>query len=257
MASILENYQAGGAAVQSIELTRTNWPALSASHPAVAYYSLVNQGQTVRDWQTLQQLAGQIQDRSQKAVLLHFRARQTRPAQLPGICRDLAANKIDNLLVIAGDRAGLANGYAGALPALADLKAKAPQLTLAAAIDLNAIARVGLATVLEEALAKEAAGAGVLITQVFFDPSLYFRLQQALQQAGSQLRLIAGIYLAQGAEDYHFVEQVLHLVLPAAFLANPKAATDQLLATLRAGGVTGLHYFASPAQPALLTEALG
>jgi methylenetetrahydrofolate reductase (NADPH) len=105
--------------------------------------------------------------------------------------------------------------------------------------------------------AKAAAGADFAITQLFFRPSVYFRLVERVAARGVEIPIIPGIMpitnLAQirrmaELSGAALPEDIVHRVSrfdgdPAAVRAEGVQVATELCDTLLAGGAPGLHFY--------------
>jgi methylenetetrahydrofolate reductase (NADPH) len=112
--------------------------------------------------------------------------------------------------------------------------------------------------------AKVAAGASVLITQLFFDNADYFRFVAALRGEGIDVPVLPGIIPIQKAGQLDRMAQLCGARVPAALRAeldarahDPQAVADlgvayatAQCAELLAGGAPGLHFYTLNRSPA-------
>lgn len=120
-------------------------------------------------------------------------------------------------------------------------------------------------------LAKQAAGANLAITQLFFQADDYFNFVTDARAAGVTMRILPGIMPVLSARSLHRTLELTGVPTPHALLADLEAAPDadsaaragidastRLARDLLAGGVDGIHLYTfnrSDAPLAVLTGA--
>jgi methylenetetrahydrofolate reductase (NADPH) len=175
--------------------------------------------------------------------------------ELRALVRSIAADGIDNLLVLRGD------GEAGAIASGADLAALARE-------EAGELCLVGAcypeSDELDYVRAKVDAGVTVLITQLFFDNADYFRFVDRLRGAGIDVPVLPGIIPITHAGQLARMVSLCGARIPAALereLAlradDPRAVTDfgvayatAQCAELLAGGAPGIHLYTLNRSPA-------
>ncbi|GAO99343.1 methylenetetrahydrofolate reductase [Fructobacillus ficulneus] len=213
----------------------------------VSYQSLVNHSQDQEGFKTLVEYADEMQKQSQQPVLFHLRAGDVTPTNLVQTMTMFREHGLENLLIISGDQMRLADGYSSAISLLEAVQvAEITGFDLAATLDVNQVKTQGLKAVVQQALAKEGAGAKVLITQVFFHIEDFLLVQDALREAQSKVSLVAGIMENPNPKQLAWVKNVLHGEVPEEWLQDPVQETNRLVAALTAHQAAGIHYFAQP-----------
>ncbi|CAH1855737.1 methylenetetrahydrofolate reductase [Convivina intestini] len=217
------------------------------------YLSLVNHTNNDQEWHELL-TAGQVfHMRTKRPLLLHVPAGIIAKSQIHQKLIELQENQLDHLLIMRGDRIAPAANYHSATNLLKDINQSAFDFDLGATVDPNKIATLGLPALLSEIDTKIAAGAEFLITQIFFDLSLFKQLQQALQQRYPQVPLIAGVFPVMTVKQGQWIENNLGQKLPLALTNRLTSlpANQQLkqywcdwLKELRLTGPAGVHFFA-------------
>jgi methylenetetrahydrofolate reductase (NADPH) len=175
-------------------------------------------------------------------------------AELRALVRGIAADGIDNLLVLRGD------GEAG-------------ELASAAALTALARAESELCLVggcypesdeLDYVRAKVDAGVTVLITQLFFDNAHYFRFVERVRKAGIDVPVLPGIIPITHAGQLQRMVSLCGASIPAALerelglrADDPRAVADFGVAyataqagELLAGGAPGIHLYTLNRSPA-------
>jgi methylenetetrahydrofolate reductase (NADPH) len=102
-------------------------------------------------------------------------------------------------------------------------------------------------------LAKEAAGANLAITQLFFDPDVYFAFVDRARAAGVTMRILPGLMPATSAARLRRIIELSEEEMPDALLADLERADDpeavgvahaaRLGRALLDGGAPGLHLY--------------
>jgi methylenetetrahydrofolate reductase (NADPH) len=181
--------------------------------------------------------------------------------ELRALVRGIAADGIDNLLVLRGDGEPDDLSSSAELAALA--REEAPELCLVGA----AYPESGD---LDYVRAKVDAGVTVLITQLFFDNAHYFRFVDRLRRAGIDVPVLPGIIPITHAGQLARMASLCRASIPPALereLAlradDPRAVADFGVAYataqcfgLLAGGAPGVHLYTlnrSPATRALVS----
>jgi methylenetetrahydrofolate reductase (NADPH) len=175
--------------------------------------------------------------------------------ELRALVRSIAAEGIDNLLVLRGD------GDAGEIASGADLAALARE-------EAGELCLVGAcypeSGELDYVRAKVAAGVSVLITQLFFDNADYFRFMDRLRAAGIDVPVLPGIIPITHAGQLARMVSLCGARIPAALerelglrADDPRAVTDfgvayatAQCAELLAGGAPGTHLYTLNRSPA-------
>jgi methylenetetrahydrofolate reductase (NADPH) len=109
---------------------------------------------------------------------------------------------------------------------------------------------------LDTLLAKQAAGANLAISQLFFDPDDYLSFVEAARSAGVTMRILPGIMPVLSVARLHRVIELSGEAIPAALLRDlERAETPEhasavgiehattLARTLLAGGASGIHLY--------------
>jgi methylenetetrahydrofolate reductase (NADPH) len=174
---------------------------------------------------------------------------------LRALVRGIAADGIDNLLVLRGD------GEAGQISSGADLaglaRAEAPDLCLVGACYPES-------GELDYVRAKVDAGVSVLITQLFFDNTDYFRFVDRLRAAGIETPVLPGIIPITHAGQLARMASLCRAKIPASLerelglrADDPRAVADFGVAyataqcyELLAGGALGVHLYTLNRSPA-------
>jgi methylenetetrahydrofolate reductase (NADPH) len=175
-------------------------------------------------------------------------------AELRALVRGIAADGIDNLLVLRGD------GEAGDIGSGAELAALAR-----AESDLCLVgACYPESDELDYVRAKVAAGVTVLITQLFFDNADYFRFVDRIGRAGIDVPVLPGIIPITHAGQLQRMASLCGAGIPAALdrelglrADDPRAVADFGVAyataqagELLAGGAPGVHLYTLNRSPA-------
>ncbi len=175
-------------------------------------------------------------------------------AELRALVRGIAADGIDNLLVLRGD------GEAGEVPSAAALAALAR-----AESDLCLVgACYPESDELDYVRAKVDAGVTVLITQLFFDNADYFRFVERVRKAGIDVPVLPGITPITHAGQLQRMVSLCGAGIPAALerelglrADDPRAVADFGVAyataqagELLAGGAPGIHLYTLNRSPA-------
>jgi methylenetetrahydrofolate reductase (NADPH) len=176
-------------------------------------------------------------------------------ADLRGLVRGIAADGIDNLLVLRGDGEGGELGSGAELAALAS--DEAPGLCLVGAAYPES-------DQLDYVRAKVDAGVSVLITQLFFDNAHYFRFVDRLRRAGIDVPVLPGIIPITHAGQLARMASLCRASIPPALerelglrADDPRAVADFGVAyataqsfELLAGGAPGVHLYTLNRSPA-------
>jgi methylenetetrahydrofolate reductase (NADPH) len=176
-------------------------------------------------------------------------------ADLRGLVRGIAADGIDNLLVLRGDGEGGELGSGAELAALAS--DEAPGLCLVGAAYPES-------DQLDYVRAKVDAGVSVLITQLFFDNAHYFRFVDRLRRAGIDVPVLPGIIPLTHAGQLARMASLCRASIPPALerelglrADDPRAVADFGVACataqcfeLLAGGAPGVHLYTLNRSPA-------
>jgi 5,10-methylenetetrahydrofolate reductase len=246
MQSVTDFYQDHRGPVISQELTIKNGLKSACARNQAQYFSLANQGQTDHDWQTLLKTATKVQLTTKKPVMVHIRAKDVQPDQVKSTFHHLLDLELNNFLLVTGDKLADSNGFSSAQELLvATGQTGLAKLSLATTLDVNQVANHGVAWVVNQALAKDRAGAKVLISQIFFDVDNFLAVQEGLKMAGSDLILVAGILHYPSQNQLDWVQRVLRLTVPDDWRENPDLASARLVADLTDGQAAGIHYFAN------------
>ncbi|CAK1232458.1 5 [Fructobacillus evanidus] len=246
MHSVTDFYQDHQGPVISQELTIKNGLKGACDRNQAQYYSLANQGKTDHDWQTLLKTATKIQLTTKKPVMVHVRAKDVQPDQVGAAFHQLEDLELNNFLLVTGDKRADASGFSSAQDLLLAVhQTNLAELSLATTLDVNQVANQGVAWVVNQALAKERAGAQVLISQIFFDVDNFLAVQEGLKMAGSNLILVAGVLHYPSQNQLDWVQRVLRLTVPDDWRKNPDLASARLIADLTDGQAAGIHYFAN------------
>ena len=106
---------------------------------------------------------------------------------------------------------------------------------------------------LDTLLAKEAAGANLAITQLFFEADEYLRFVELARAAGVTMRILPGIMPVLSPARLHRIVELTGERMPAQLLARLEHADDpaavgidhasRLATELLAGGAPGLHLY--------------
>jgi methylenetetrahydrofolate reductase (NADPH) len=175
-------------------------------------------------------------------------------AELRALVRGIAADGIDNLLVLRGD------GEAGDIGSGAELAALAR-----AESDLCLVGGCyPESDELDYVRAKVAAGVTVLITQLFFDNADYFRFVDRIGKAGIDVPVLPGIIPITHAGQLQRMASLCRARIPAALdrelglrADDPRAVADFGVAyataqagELLAGGAPGVHLYTLNRSPA-------
>ena len=106
---------------------------------------------------------------------------------------------------------------------------------------------------LDTLLAKEAAGANLAISQLFFEADEYLGFVDRARTAGVTMRILPGIMPVLSAARLHRIVELSGETLPASLLRDLEAADDpaavgiehasRLAARLLDGGASGLHLY--------------
>ena len=176
-------------------------------------------------------------------------------AALRELVRGIAADGIDNLLVLRGDGEAGEIGSGAELAALA--REEAPGLCLVGACYPES-------GELDYARAKVDAGVTVLITQLCFDNAHYFRFVDRLSRAGIDVPVLPGIIPITHAGQLARMASLCRASVPAALerelglrADDPRAIADFGVAyataqcyELLAGGAPGVHLYTLNRSPA-------
>ncbi len=141
-----------------------------------------------------------------------------------------------------------------------------PKVTIAVAAFPNGHPRSrSVSQDLDTLLAKEAAGANLAITQLFFDPEDYLRFVDQARAAGITMRILPGIMPVLSPERLHRIVQLTGEKLPTELLRKLEAAgspeaqfevgvdhASSLSRALLNGGASGLHLYTFNQHPAVL-----
>jgi methylenetetrahydrofolate reductase (NADPH) len=175
--------------------------------------------------------------------------------ELRALVRGIAADGIDNLLVLRGD------GEPGDLSSGAELAAlareEAPGLCLVGAAYPES-------DELDYVRAKVDAGVSVLITQLFFDNACYFRFVERIRRAGIDVPVLPGIIpITHAGQLARMASLCRASILPALERElglradDPRAVADFGVAyataqcfELLAGGAPGVHLYTLNRSPA-------
>jgi methylenetetrahydrofolate reductase (NADPH) len=118
-------------------------------------------------------------------------------------------------------------------------------------------------------LAKEAAGANLAITQLFFDPDVYFSFVDRARAAGVTMRILPGLMPATSAVRLRRIIELSEEEMPEELLADLEHADDpeevgiahaaRLGRALLDGGAPGLHLytFNRPEAPLAVLREVG
>jgi methylenetetrahydrofolate reductase (NADPH) len=175
-------------------------------------------------------------------------------AELRALVRDIAADGIDNLLVLRGDGD---SGEVASGAALAALARSESDLCLVGG-------GYPESTELDYVRAKVDAGVSVLITQLFFDNAHYFRFVDRLAKAGIDVPVLPGIIPITHAGQLQRMASLCRASIPAALerelglrADDPRAVADFGVAyataqagELLAGGAPGIHLYTLNRSPA-------
>jgi methylenetetrahydrofolate reductase (NADPH) len=175
-------------------------------------------------------------------------------AELRALVRGVAADGIDNLLVLRGDGEAGELGSAAALAALARAES---DLCLVGGCYPES-------DELDYVRAKVAAGVTVLITQLFFDNAHYFRFVERVRKAGIDVPVLPGIIPITHAGQLQRMASLCRASIPAALerelglrADDPRAVADFGVAyataqagELLAGGAPGVHLYTLNRSPA-------
>lgn len=218
------------------------------NRPQAAYYSLVNHSQDAVAFEQLLQRAEKLQQESQQQVLLHLRASDIGRQTVAADFAQLKQQSLASFLVVGGDRQVGNDTFSGSLDLLRAVQAAglSADFLLASTLDVNLSAEKTVEMVVDQALAKEAAGAKILITQIFLSANDFLQVRQALKKAGSNLILVAGVMANPSQQQLNWVERQLGLAVSDQWWENPEQASQDLVAALKAHHVAGIHYFAAP-----------
>ena len=106
---------------------------------------------------------------------------------------------------------------------------------------------------LDTLLAKEAAGANLAISQLFFEADDYLRFVQQAREAGVTMRILPGVMPVLSAARLHRIVELSGEVLPRRLLAELESADDpaavgidhavRMSRQLLEGGADGLHLY--------------
>jgi methylenetetrahydrofolate reductase (NADPH) len=129
-----------------------------------------------------------------------------------------------------------------------------PQVTIAVAAFPNGHPRSRtVGQDIDALLAKEAAGANLAITQLFFDPDDYFSFVDRARSAGVTLRILPGLMPATSAARLRRIIELSDERMPAGLLADLERSDDpvavgiahatELGRALLDGGAPGLHLY--------------
>ncbi|GAC1341874.1 MAG: methylenetetrahydrofolate reductase [NAD(P)H] [Candidatus Dormibacteria bacterium] len=197
--------------------------------------------------------------------------------QLRGVLAEMSAIGIDNVLALRGDPPAGSAGfdatpdglrYAAELAGL--ISAEYPFCVGGACYPEGHPETRDIERELEHVRAKVDAGAGFLITQLFFDNRCYFDFVRRARESGITVPIIPGIMPITNVEQVERFTSSIGAALPAALLeamrqrADDAAAVVQLgvawstlqCAELLAGGAPGVHFYTlnrSPATRAILS----
>ena len=104
-------------------------------------------------------------------------------------------------------------------------------------------------------LAKEAAGANLAITQLFFEPDDYLRLVEDARAAGVTMPILPGIQPVLSEARLHRILELTHVPMPERLLRELRAAehpaavgiahASALARDVLAGGAPGIHLYTS------------
>ncbi|GAP03124.1 methylenetetrahydrofolate reductase [Fructobacillus pseudoficulneus] len=243
MQKILDDYREQKQTVISQELIGDE-----KNRPRAAYYSLVNHSQDAAAFEQLLQRAEKLQEESQQQILLHLRASDIGRKTVAADFAQLKQHGLASFLVVGGDRQAGSDTFSSSLDLLRAVQAVglSADFLLASTLDVNLSSKKNVEMVVDQALAKEAAGAKILITQVFLSANDFLRVRQALKEVGSNLILVAGVMANPSQQQLNWVEKQLGLAVSDQWRENPGQASQDLVATLQAQQVAGIHYFAAP-----------
>jgi methylenetetrahydrofolate reductase (NADPH) len=175
-------------------------------------------------------------------------------AELRALVRGIAADGIDNLLVLRGDGEAGEVGSAAALAALARAES---DLCLVGGCYPES-------DELDYVRAKVEAGVTVLITQLFFDNADYFRFVERVRKAGIDVPVVPGIIPITHVGQLQRMASLCGARIPAALerelglrADDPRAVADFGVAyataqagELLAGGAPGVHLYTLNRSPA-------
>jgi methylenetetrahydrofolate reductase (NADPH) len=175
-------------------------------------------------------------------------------AELRALVRGIAADGIDNLLVLRGDGEA---GEVQSAAALAALARRESDLCLVGACYPES-------DELDYVRAKVDAGVTVLITQLFFDNAHYFRFVERVRKAGIDVPVLPGIIPITHAGQLQRMASLCGASIPAALgrelglrADDPRAVADFGVAyataqagELLAGGAPGIHLYTLNRSPA-------
>jgi methylenetetrahydrofolate reductase (NADPH) len=175
-------------------------------------------------------------------------------AELRALVRGIAADGIDNLLVLRGDGEA---GEVGSAAALATLARAESDLCLIGGCYPES-------DQIDYVRAKVDAGVSVLITQLFFDNADYFRFVERVRKAGIDVPVLPGIIPITHAGQLQRMVSLCGASIPAALerelglrADDPRAVADFGVAyataqagELLAGGAPGVHLYTLNRSPA-------
>lgn len=144
------------------------------------------------------EIASAIQNRCGVEALAHLTCVTADRAQIRGVVDELAANNIHNILAMRGDLptdrgTALSSDYHYACDLIRDLKAMGDFCIGGACYPEGHIDCETMADSIAHLRQKQDAGADFLITQLFFDNSVFWRFQEKARAAGVTLPISAGV----------------------------------------------------------------
>ena len=184
--------------------------------------------------------------------------------ELGRIVDELVAGGIENILALRGDPprgertfAPTAGGFAHAAELAAFIRARWDVCLAGASYPETHVEAADAETDLRHLVAKVAAGAEVLITQLFFDPAAYFAFVSRARAAGITVPIVPGIMPVTNVAQLERFTTMCGARIPAALReALADAGEDEGAVTaigiawaaeqcraLLAGGAPGLHFY--------------
>ncbi|MGC4090972.1 MAG: methylenetetrahydrofolate reductase [NAD(P)H] [Polyangiaceae bacterium] len=184
--------------------------------------------------------------------------------QLAEVLDQLAESGIDNVIALRGDPPRgetefkvAEGGFAHASELVAFIRARYQFCVAAAGYPEKHPEAVSLDADMDRLKEKVDLGADVLITQLFFEPSVYFSFVEKARARGIHVPIVAGVMPITSVSQIKRISAMCGSAIPAALLAQLEAAgndaeavqrigVEHATATCRAlisGGAPGIHFY--------------